>query len=250
MSAVTMRQMLEAGVHFGHQTRYWNPKMANYLFGSRNKIHIINLEKTLPMYNDAMNYLGQMAANKGTVLFVGTKKSARKAVAEEALRCGMPYVNHRWLGGMLTNFKTIKKSVSRLKELEAMKTDGTLYQRFGKKEALGMERELEKLERSLGGIKDMKGVPDVIFVMDVGYEKNAIGEAKKLGIPVVGVVDSNNSPENVDYIIPGNDDSIRAVKLYCEGVAAAVIDAKSAALGMSAKADDFVEETAVESQAD
>ena len=246
MSAVSMRQMLEAGVHFGHQTRYWNPKMANFLFGSRNKIHIINLEKTLPMYNDAMNYLGQMAANKGTVLFVGTKKSARKTVAEEALRCGMPYVNHRWLGGMLTNFKTIKKSVSRLKELEAMKADGTLYQRFGKKEALGMERELEKLERSLGGIKDMKGVPDVIFVMDVGYEKNAICEAKKLGIPVVGVVDSNNSPEDVDYIIPGNDDSIRAVKLYCEGVSAAVNDAKSAALGLSAKVDDFVEETAAE----
>jgi small subunit ribosomal protein S2 len=246
MSAVSMRQMLEAGVHFGHQTRYWNPKMANFLFGSRNKIHIINLEKTLPMYNDAMNYLGQMAANKGTVLFVGTKKSARKTVAEEALRCGMPYVNHRWLGGMLTNFKTIKKSVSRLKELEAMKADGTLYQRFGKKEALGMERELEKLERSLGGIKDMKGVPDVIFVMDVGYEKNAICEAKKLGIPVVGVVDSNNSPEDVDYIIPGNDDSIRAVKLYCEGVSAAVNDAKSAALGLSAKVDDFVEETTAE----
>jgi small subunit ribosomal protein S2 len=246
MSAVSMRQMLEAGVHFGHQTRYWNPKMANYLFGSRNKIHIINLEKTLPMYNDAMNYLGQMAANKGTVLFVGTKKSARKVVAEEALRCGMPYVNHRWLGGMLTNFKTIKKSVSRLKELEAMKADGTLYQRFGKKEALGMEREMEKLDRSLGGIKDMKGVPDVIFVMDVGYEKNAISEAKKLGIPVVGVVDSNNSPENVDYVIPGNDDSIRAVKLYCEGVSAAVNDAKSAALGLSAKVDDFVEEAAAE----
>lgn len=246
MSAVSMRQMLEAGVHFGHQTRYWNPKMANYLFGSRNKIHIINLEKTLPLFNDAMNYLGQMAANKGTVLFVGTKKSARKVVAEEALRCGMPYVNHRWLGGMLTNFKTIKKSVSRLKELEAMKADGTLYHRFGKKEALGMEREMEKLERSLGGIKEMKGVPDVIFVMDVGYEKNAISEAKKLGIPVVGVVDSNNSPENVDYVIPGNDDSIRAVKLYCEGVSSAVIDAKSAALGLSAKVDDFVEESAAE----
>jgi small subunit ribosomal protein S2 len=243
MSAVSMRQMLEAGVHFGHQTRYWNPKMATYLFGSRNKIHIINLEKTLPLFNDAMNYLGQMAANKGTVLFVGTKKAARKVVAEEALRCGMPYVNHRWLGGMLTNFKTIKKSISRLKELEAMKADGTLYQRFGKKEALGMEREMEKLERSLGGIKDMKGVPDVIFILDVGYEKNAISEAKKLGIPVVGVVDSNNSPEGIDYVIPGNDDSIRAVKLYCETVSSIVTDAKTAALGMSAKADDFVEES-------
>ncbi|MDI1231595.1 MAG: 30S ribosomal protein S2 [Methylobacter sp.] len=246
MSAVSMRQMLEAGVHFGHQTRYWNPKMATYLFGSRNKIHIIDLEKTLPMFNDAMNYLGQMSANKGTVLFVGTKKSARKVVAEEAARCGMPYVNHRWLGGMLTNFKTIKKSINRLKELEAMKADGTLYQRFAKKEALGMERELEKLERSLGGIKDMKGVPDVIFILDVGYEKNAISEARKLGIPVVGIVDSNNSPEQVDYIIPGNDDSIRAVKLYCESVSAAVMEAKSAGLGLSAKADDFVEEAAAE----
>ncbi len=244
MSAVSMRQMLEAGVHFGHQTRYWNPKMATYLFGSRNKIHIIDLEKTLPMFNDAMNYLGQMSANKGTVLFVGTKKAARKVVAEQAALCGMPYVNHRWLGGMLTNFKTIKKSINRLKELEAMKADGTLYQRFAKKEALGMERELEKLERSLGGIKDMKGVPDVIFILDVGYEKNAISEAKKLGIPVVGIVDSNNSPEQVDYIIPGNDDSIRAIKLYCESVAAAVMEAKSAGLGLSAKADDFVEETA------
>jgi len=244
MAAVSMRQMLEAGVHFGHQTRYWNPKMAAYLFGSRNKIHIIDLEKTLPMFNDAMNYLGQMTANKGTVLFVGTKKAARKVVAEEAARCGMPYVNHRWLGGMLTNFKTIKKSINRLKELEAMKADGTLYQRFAKKEALGMERELEKLERSLGGIKDMKGVPDVIFILDVGYEKNAISEAKKLGIPVVGIVDSNNSPEKIDYIIPGNDDSIRAVKLYCESVSAAVMEAKSAGLGLSAKADDFVEEAA------
>ncbi|MDD5273273.1 MAG: 30S ribosomal protein S2 [Methylovulum sp.] len=242
MAAVSMRQMLEAGVHFGHQTRYWNPKMANYLFGSRNKIHIIDLEKTLPLFNDAMNYLGQMAANKGTILFVGTKKAARKVVAEEAARCGMPYVNHRWLGGMMTNFKTIKKSINRLKELEAMKADGTLYQRFGKKEALGMERELEKLERSLGGIKDMKGVPDVIFILDVGYEKNAISEARKLGIPVVGVVDSNNSPDKVDYVIPGNDDSIRAVKLYCESACAAVLDAKAATLGLSAKADDFIEE--------
>ncbi len=246
MAAVTMRQMLEAGVHFGHQTRYWNPKMAPYIFGARNKIHIVDLEKTLPMFNDAMNYLGQVAANKGTVLFVGTKKAARKVVAEEAKRSGQPYVNHRWLGGMLTNFKTIKKSIARLKELEALKADGTLYHRFGKKEALGMERELEKLERSLGGIKDMKGVPDVIFVLDVGYEKNAISEAKKLGIPVVGIVDSNNSPEGVDYLIPGNDDSIRAVKLYCESVASAVLDAKTAVLGLSAKADDFVEEAAAE----
>jgi len=246
MAAVSMRQMLEAGVHFGHQTRYWNPKMAPFIFGARNKIHIIDLEQTLPLFNDAMNYLSQMAANKGTILFVGTKKAARKVVAEEATKCGMPYVNHRWLGGMMTNFKTIKKSISRLKELEAMKADGTLYQRFGKKEALGMERELEKLERSLGGIKDMKGVPDVIFVLDVGYEKNAISEAIKLGIPVVGIVDSNNSPEKIDYIIPGNDDSIRAVKLYCESVGAAVLEAKSATLGLSAKADDFVEEAVAE----
>ena len=242
MAAVSMRQMLEAGVHFGHQTRYWNPKMASYLFGARNKIHIIDLEQTLPMFNDAMNYLGQVTANKGNILFVGTKKAARKAVAEEAKRCSMPYVNHRWLGGMLTNFKTIKKSINRLKELEAMKADGTLHQRFNKKEALGMERELEKLERSLGGIKDMRGIPDVIFVLDVGYEKNAVMEAKKLGIPVVAVVDSNNSPEKVDYVIPGNDDSIRAVKLYCQAASAAVLEAKSVTMDASAKADDFVEE--------
>jgi small subunit ribosomal protein S2 len=246
MAAVSMREMLEAGVHFGHQTRYWNPKMATYLFGARNKIHIINLEKTLPMFNDAMNYLGQVSANRGNILFVGTKKAARKVVAEQAKLCGMPYVNHRWLGGMLTNFKTIKKSINRLKELEAMKADGTLYHKFGKKEALGMERELEKLERSLGGIKDMKGVPDVIFVLDVGYEKNALSEAKKLGIPVVGIVDSNNSPERVDYIIPGNDDSIRAIKLYCESAAAAVLDAKAANLSLSARSDEFVEESTAE----
>lgn len=241
-----MRQMLEAGVHFGHQTRYWNPKMASYLFGARNKIHIINLEQTLPMFNDAMNYLGQMTANKGNILFVGTKKAARKVVAEEAKRCGMPYVNHRWLGGMLTNFKTIKKSINRLKELEAMKADGTLYHRFNKKEALGMERELEKLERSLGGIKDMKGIPDVLFILDVGYEKNAVMEAKKLGIPVVAVVDSNNSPNNVDYVIPGNDDSIRAIKLYCQAASEAIMDAKTAALDTSAKSDEFVEEITAE----
>jgi small subunit ribosomal protein S2 len=193
-----------------------------------------------------MNYLGQMTANKGTILFVGTKKAARKTVAEEAKRCGMPYVNHRWLGGMLTNFKTIKKSINRLKELEAMKADGTLYQRFSKKEALGMERELEKLERSLGGIKDMRGTPDAIFVLDVGYEKNAIMEARKLGIPVVGVVDSNNSPLNIDYIIPGNDDSIRAVTLYCQSASAAILEAKALRMDAGAKADDFVEEVVTE----
>jgi len=246
MAAVSMRQMLEAGVHFGHQTRYWNPKMASYLFGARNKIHIIDLEQTLPLFNDAMNYLGQMTANKGTILFVGTKKAARKTVADEAKRCGMPYVNHRWLGGMLTNFKTIKKSINRLKELEAMKADGTLYQRFSKKEALGMERELEKLERSLGGIKDMRGTPDVIFVLDVGYEKNAIMEAKKLGIPVVGVVDSNNSPEKIDYVIPGNDDSIRAVTLYCQSASSAVLEAKALRMDAAVKVDDFVEEVAAD----
>ena len=246
MAEVSMRQMLEAGVHFGHQTRYWNPKMAPYLFGARNKIYIIDLEQTLPLFNGAMNYLGQMTANKGNILFVGTKKSARKTVAEEAKRCGMPYVNHRWLGGMLTNFKTIKKSINRLKELEAMKADGTLYQRFAKKEALGMERELEKLERSLGGIKDMRGTPDVLFVLDVGYEKNAVKEAKKLGIPVVGIVDSNNSPVGIDYVIPGNDDSIRAVKLYCQSASAAVLEAKSASLAVSAKSEEAVEEVASE----
>jgi len=247
MAAVSMRQMLEAGVHFGHQTRYWNPKMAPYLFGARNKIHIIDLEQTLPLFNDAMNYLGQMTANKGTILFVGTKKAARKTVAEEAARCGMPYVNHRWLGGMLTNFKTIKKSINRLKELEALKADGTLYQRFSKKEALGMERELEKLERSLGGIKDMRGTPDAIFVLDVGYEKNAIMEAVKLGIPVIGVVDSNNSPEKIDYVIPGNDDSIRAVTLYCQSASAAVLEARALRLDAAVKVDDFVEEVVAES---
>jgi small subunit ribosomal protein S2 len=250
MTAVSMRQMLEAGIHFGHQTRYWDPKMANYIFGARSKIHIINLEKTLPLFNDAMNYLGQMAGNKGNILFVGTKKAARKIVEEEATRCGMPYVNYRWLGGMLTNFKTIKQSINRLKELEAMKADGSLYQRFSKKEALGMERELDKLNRSLGGIKDMKGTPDVLFVIDVGYEKNAIAEAKKLGIPIVGIVDTNNSPEKIDYVIPGNDDSIKSIKLYCQSVAAAVLEAKSAALDLSAAKDDFVEVSSQTEQTD
>jgi small subunit ribosomal protein S2 len=241
-----MRQMLEAGVHFGHQTCYWNPKMASYLFGARNKIYIIDLEQTLPLFNDALNYLGQMTANKGNILFVGTKKAARKTVAEEAIRCGMPYVNHRWLGGMLTNFKTIKKSIRRLKELEAMKADGSMHQKFNKKEALGMEREMIKLDRSLGGIKDMRGTPDVLFVLDVGYEKNAVREAQKLGIPVVGIVDSNNSPEGIDYVVPGNDDSIRAIKLYCQSASAAVLESKSAGLAASAKSDDFVEEVSSE----
>lgn len=248
MAAVSMRQMLEAGVHFGHQTRYWNPKMAPYIFGARSKIYIINLEKTLPLFNDAINYVGQITVNKGNVLFVGTKKSARKVVAEQAVRCGMPYVNHRWLGGMLTNFKTIKKSIARLKELEAMKVDGTMLQKFSKKEALGMERELEKLERSLGGIKDMRGIPDAIFVLDVGYEKNALCEARKLGIPVIGVVDTNNSPDGVDYIIPGNDDSIRAVQLYAESIATAILEAKVARLDVSIKADEFVEQVVADAE--
>jgi len=239
MAAVTMRQMLETGVHFGHQTRYWNPKMAPFIFGARSSIHIINLEKTLPLFNDAMNFVGKIAAKKGTILFVGTKKAARQTVVEEANRCGMPYVNHRWLGGMLTNFKTIKKSINRLKELEAMTADGTINQRFNKKEALGMQREMEKLERSVGGIKEMRGVPEAVFIFDVGYEKNAVSEAKKLGIPVIGIVDTNNSPELVDYMIPGNDDSIRAIKLYCQTASAAVLEAKAANLG--GVKDDFVE---------
>lgn len=229
MSAVSMRQMLEAGVHFGHQTRYWNPKMGPYIFGHRNKIHIVNLEQTLPMFKDAMNYLGTLSANGGKILFVGTKRAARDTVREEAERCGMPFVNHRWLGGMLTNFKTIKQSIKRLKELEEMFGDGSVEKRFNKKEALGLEREMVKLERSLGGIKDMRGLPDAVFVVDTGHEKIAVSEAKKLGIPVVGVVDTNNDPDAIDYIIPGNDDAIRAVQLYVQGVSAAVLEGRASA---------------------
>jgi small subunit ribosomal protein S2 len=228
MANVTMRQMLEAGMHFGHQTRYWNPKMANYIFGERNKIHIINLEKTLPMFNDSMNFLGKMVANGGKIMFVGTKRSARDSIREEAQRCGMPYVNYRWLGGMLTNFKTVKQSIKRLKDLETMAEDGS-FERLNKKEILQLNREKDKLERSLGGIKDMARLPDAIFVIDVGHEKIAINEARKLGIPVVGVVDTNNSPEGVDYVIPGNDDAIRAIQLYLAAAADAILDAKSAA---------------------
>ncbi len=228
MSDVSMRQMLEAGVHFGHQTRYWNPKMAAYIFGQRNKIHIVNLEKTLPLYQEAMNYMGSLAANGGKVLFVGTKRAARDVISEEAVRSGMPYVNHRWLGGMLTNFKTIKHSIKRLKELEAMFEDGSI-ERFNKKEALGLSREREKLERSIGGIKNMESLPDAMFVVDVGHEKNAVTEANKLGIPVVGVVDTNNDPSSVDYVIPGNDDAIRAVRLYIAGAANAVLDGRTTA---------------------
>jgi small subunit ribosomal protein S2 len=224
--SVTMRQMLEAGVHFGHQTRFWNPRMAQYIFGHRNKIHIINLEKTLAMYQDAMKYVRQLSANKGTILFVGTKRQARDIVREEALRCGAPYVDQRWLGGMLTNFKTIKQSVKRLHDMEAMVEDGTL-DKLSKKEALDIQRELEKLYRSLGGIKDMKGIPDAMFVIDVGYQKGAITEAKKLGIPMVGVVDTNHSPEGLDYIIPGNDDSSQAIRLYARGVADAILEGRN-----------------------
>ena len=243
MSNVSMRQMLEAGVHFGHQTRYWNPKMGPYIFGHRNKIHIVNLEKTLPMYNDAMNFVGKLAANGGKLMFVGTKRSARDVVREEAERCNMPYVNHRWLGGMLTNFKTIKQSIKRLKELESMFEDGSVEQRFNKKEALGLSRELEKLERSLGGIKNMNGLPDALFIIDVGHEKNAVAEARKLGIPVVGVVDTNNDPDEIDYVIPGNDDAIRAIQLYVQGASAAILEGRTSAAHMAGGngGEEFVE---------
>jgi small subunit ribosomal protein S2 len=228
MSKVTMREMLEAGVHFGHQTRFWNPKMAPYIFGERNKIHIINLEKSLPLYGDASNFLGRMAANRGTVLFVGTKRAAEEVVSREAQRCGMPFVDRRWLGGMLTNFGTVKESIKRLKELEGL-IDGGGLDRVSKKEGLSLQRELAKLERSLGGIKNMAGLPDVMFIIDVGHEKIAVREAVKLGIPVVGVVDTNNNPDGVDYVIPGNDDSIRAIELYVRGAADAILEGRQAA---------------------
>jgi len=218
--------MLEAGVHFGHQTRFWNPKMAPYIFGHRNKIHIINLEKTLVMYEEAMKYVRQLSANKGVILFVGTKRQARDIVREEAMRCGSPYVDQRWLGGMLTNFKTIKQSIKRLQDMETMTQDGTL-DKLVKKEALDLQRELDKLNSSLGGIKDMKGLPDALFVIDVGYQKGAITEARKLGIPVIGVVDTNHNPDNLQYIIPGNDDSSRAIRLYARGVADAVLEGRN-----------------------
>ena len=247
MSSVTMRQMLEAGVHFGHQTRYWNPKMAPYIFGHRNKIHIINLEKTLPLYQEAMKFIRQLSANKGHVLFVGTKRQAREIVREEALRAGSPFVDHRWLGGMLTNFKTVKQSIKRSNDLTTMTNDGSM-DKLSKKEALNYQRELEKLERSLGGIKEMNGVPQAMFVIDVGYQKNAIVEARKLGIPIIGVVDTNNSIEGVDYIIPGNDDSTRAIRLYARGVADAILEGRAQALTEIAKEEEFVEaeETAAE----
>ncbi len=227
--AVTMRQMLEAGVHFGHQTRYWNPKMAPYIFGHRNKIHIINLEKTVVMFNDALKFVRKLAAGKGTVLFVATKRQAREIIKEEAIRCGCPYVDHRWLGGMLTNFKTVQQSIKRLHDIEAMIQDGSV-EKLSKKEGLMMQRELEKLDRSLGGIKNMNGLPTAIFVIDVGYQKGAIVEAQKLGIPVIGVVDTNHTPIGVDYIIPGNDDSSQAIRLYARGMADTVLEGREQAL--------------------
>ncbi len=240
--SVTMRQMLEAGVHFGHQTRFWNPKMAPYIFGARNKIHIINLEKSLPMYQDALKFVRQLSANKGQILFVGTKRQAREIVKEEAARCGMPYVDFRWLGGMLTNFKTVKGSVKRLKDLELMAADGS-FERLSKKEALMFTRELEKLQRSLGGIKELNGVPDAMFVIDVGFHKIAVTEARTLHIPVIGVVDTNNSMDGVDYVIPGNDDSTRAIRLYARGVADAVLEGKSQVIQEMVQTEELVEVT-------
>ena len=227
---VTMRQMLEAGVHFGHQTRFWNPKMAPFIFGHRNKIHIINLEKTVVMYNDALKYVHKLAASKGTILFVATKRQAREIIKEEALRCGCPFVDQRWLGGMLTNFKTVQQSIKRLHELETIMQDSAAMEKVSKKEGLMMRRELEKLDRSLGGIKNMQGLPSAIFVIDVGYQKGAIVEAQKLGIPVIGVVDTNTTPIGVDYVIPGNDDSSQAIRLYARGMADAVLEGREQAL--------------------
>ena len=238
--SVTMRQMLEAGVHFGHQTRYWNPKMADFIFGQRNKIHIVNLEKTLAMYQDAMKYVRQLASNRGTILFVGTKRQAREIVAEEAQRAGMPFVDHRWLGGMLTNFKTVKVSIKRLKDLETMAQDGT-FEKMSKREALTLQREMEKLTRSLGGIKEMNALPDALFIIDVGYQKIAVTEANKLSIPIVGVVDTNHSPDGIAYVIPGNDDSSRAIRLYARGVADAILEGKSQVIQEIVQTEEFVE---------
>jgi small subunit ribosomal protein S2 len=230
MSGTTMREMLEAGVHFGHQTRFWNPKMAPFIFGHRNKIHIINLEKTVPMYNEALKFARKVAAGKGNnILFVATKRQARDIIKEEAIRAGCPYVDYRWLGGLLTNFKTVQTSIKRLKDLEAMKADGS-FDKFSKKEGLMMNRELEKLERSLGGIKDMSGLPAAIFVIDVGYQKGTVTEAQKLGIPLIGIVDTNHSPIGIDYAVPGNDDSTQAIRLYARGMADAVLEGRAQAL--------------------
>jgi small subunit ribosomal protein S2 len=240
MADVTMRRMLEAGVHFGHQTRFWNPKMSPYIFGERNKIHIINLEKTLPLYIEALNFVKRIVADGGTVLFVGSKRAARQAIAEEAERCSMPHVSQRWLGGMLTNFKTIRQSIKRLTELEQVTADGGSRD-FTKKEVLTMSRERDKLERALGGIKAMESLPDAIFVIDVGHEEIAVREAGKLGIPVIAVVDTNCSPETIDYVVPGNDDAMRAIKLYAEGVADAVLDGKASIPEVPTGDDEFVE---------
>jgi len=239
--SVTMREMLEAGVHFGHQTRYWNPRMAPFIFGHRNKIHIVNLEKTLSMYQEALKFVRGLAANKGVVLFVGTKRQARDIIREEAQRSVSPFVDYRWLGGMLTNYKTVKQSIKRLKDMEAMVQDGSM-DKLPKKEALHYQREIAKLDRSLGGIKDMNGLPDAIFVVDVGYQKGAVSEAKKLEIPVIGVVDTNHSPDGIDYVIPGNDDSSRAIRLYARGVADAVLEGRSDSIQEIAKSgEEFVE---------
>ena len=240
--STTMRQMLEAGVHFGHQTRYWNPKMAPFIFGHRNKIHIINLEKTMVMYQEAMKYVRQLASNKGTLLFVGTKRQAREIIREEAERCSSPYVDHRWLGGMLTNFKTVRQSTKRLKEMEAAIEDGSV-DKMPKKEGLHFQRELAKLQRSLGGIKGLDNRPDALFVIDVGYQKGAVAEAKKLGIPVIGVVDTNHSPDGIAYVIPGNDDSSRAIRLYARGIADAILEGRSQVVQeiIGAASDEFVE---------
>ncbi len=241
--AISMREMLDAGVHFGHQTRFWNPKMAPFIFGHRNKIHIINLEKSLPMYEEAMKFARQLSANRGTVMIVGTKRTARDIVAQEAARAGVPFVNQRWLGGMLTNFKTVKGSLKRLKEMKAQLEGG--LDALSKKEQLTFSREMEKLQKDIGGIAEMNSLPDAIFLIDVGYHKIAVQEARKLGIPVIGVVDSNHSPEGIDYVIPGNDDSAKAVTLYARGVADAILEGRANAVQEVVKAvqsdDEFVE---------
>ncbi len=240
MPNVTMRQMLEAGVHFGHQTRYWNPKMEPFIFGARGKIHIINLEESLPLLKESLDFISRLASRRGTILFVGTKRAASQAVAEEAERCKSPFVSHRWLGGMLTNFRTVRQSINRLKELEQMETDGS-FERLVKKEVLQLTRERDKLERSLGGIKDMNGLPDALFVIDVGHESIAIAEARKLKIPVVAVVDTNHSPTDIDYVIPGNDDAIRAIRLYTQLAADAILEGRASAPTPAGDADEFVE---------
>lgn len=239
---VSMRDMLKAGVHFGHQTRFWNPKMSEFIFGARNKIHIINLEQTVPAFNDSLQFINKLTSHKNKILFVGTKRAASKIIQEQARRAGMPYVNHRWLGGMLTNWKTIRQSIRRLKELETQSQDGT-FDKLTKKEALMRTREMEKLERSLGGIKDMGGLPDAIFVIDVDHERIAVTEANKLGIPVIGIVDTNSNPDGVDYVIPGNDDAIKAIQLYVESIANACLDGAEYAKtsGAAPEADGFVE---------